>query len=180
MSRALTVYAVDLDDLVAVIGSNDEETLNQYLAHLPETHDPRCCVKGITSCEWVDPNVFRAIFAGGPFQVEYAEDYVKALEVICRSLGPSVYDMEFHFRSAPDDIVELATEMNLDGPFPQAEWRGWGSWAKEGCAEELAELEADGDDEPTDYDDSDYAFHRLNLLYASKRTDKDLIGFFSG
>ncbi|WP_455749853.1 DUF7691 family protein [Nocardia tengchongensis] len=164
----LHVYLVDVDVLTAVIGSKDEKLLRRVLGKFPDQAG-------------LGPALVREIFEGGPFQPERAKLYVEALELICGELGRFVGDTDFRFSSAPDDILELAHERRDAGPWPESDGAGWGSWDKESCAELLAELLGEVEDdeyyEDDEYED-EYVELRLEWLRASKKANKDLIGFW--
>ncbi|MGV9412509.1 DUF7691 family protein [Nocardia sp. NPDC003693] len=192
MSHILHVYLVDLAEIEAVIGSKDEEFLERLLAELPN-HDPSegCCEPcDAADCEGAEceecyrcedaqhPQALQAIFAGGPFEENHADDYVSALELVCEDLGPYIGDVNFWFgyKRLPEEILSLASDMDGD-LFPFTDSCGWGSIGKESCAELLPEWEANaaGPDDHGGYADPLATWFRRSVT-----EKKDLIGFWAG
>ncbi|MFE6922963.1 hypothetical protein ACFVAV_18185 [Nocardia sp. NPDC057663] len=187
MSQILHVYSLDLAELQAVIGSEDEKLLNRILArgrdHLLVT------LPSEDQDGHVERNkdALRAILAGGLFEEQLAEHYVEALELICDELASDGGDVQFRFgdKYLPFVIEDLATSMMGEDPFPDtpglaasinaAEWNGWGHMSKKDCAEELEEYAGYTPDDPNDLGSWVVAW-----LRESKAADKDLIGFWGG
>ncbi|WP_297626801.1 DUF7691 family protein [Nocardia sp.] len=200
MSHALHVYLVDRAKLEAVVGSNNNKLLNRVLEGGPpwrrmlsrlipplgrQAEDSRRLSITFQISDQdghVERNkaALRTIIAGGPFDEERAGNYVEALELICRQLGPYVGDATFWFGNddLPFVIEDLATGMVGQPPFPKSERNGWGVMSKKSCTEELEYWEGKVAEDP-DYSDG-YGELVVEWLRASKAANKDLIGFWGG
>lgn len=189
VSSTLNIYLVDLAELVAVVGSEDNERLDRILAW-----EPDALLLGFDADDRDDhvernKDALRKIFAGGPFVDDDAEHYVEALELICEELGgPPFSGARFRFGSGdlPSIIEELASGMMEEDPFPDApdlaesieiaEGNGWGHMSKEDCAEELDHWERAVAEDP-DYC-APFGPRIVEWLRRSKEVEKDLIGFW--
>lgn len=158
----MSLYVVDLAELKAVIGSNDAELRDRVLTELSEYHDPQ---------------VLRAIIAGGPFDENKAVDYFGALESICEVIGgKGVYNCEFRFGNDDFDHTELVDRLNDGRILPQSDGAGWGYWSFEDCTSTLADFEEEG--YPDEEDEDPYL--PIWCLREASDTQKDLVGFWAG
>ncbi|MGV9664461.1 DUF7691 family protein [Nocardia niigatensis] len=199
MSQILRVYLADFDELEAVIGSGNEELLNRILDGgspwrrtlarlIPPLgrrvqHAPRLSTSWHLSDQagHVERNksALRTIFAGGPYEKSHAANYVEAMELICRQLGPTIGDVAYRGSTddLPDLIDQLATSMMWEPPFPATDgYSGWGVSGKEYAAEELECWEDEVAEDPDCA--NGYGAPVVEWLRASIAANKDLIGFW--
>lgn len=167
----MQVYLGDKAQLEGVIGGKDEALLSRLLAAGDGADE-----------DAIDPEIFRAIINGGPFDEEDADEYTAAMHLICSILGDqSIDSVVFHFQSCPD-IVDIFYDWAFEDLLPEPEGSGCAIWTKESNADELDErIEdkgADFIDEDSGEIDRDEVDDETYWMNESRLAGKDLIFFW--
>lgn len=181
----MQVYSADLVRLKAAVGSKDAALFEAVTALWPS--DP---ASGSDDGDLSDRAALRVLIDGGPFDRDYSQRYLDALEAICRHIGEHVDDFSFHHGGFEELDEEFGVPEGLsiedfrfawsDDFFPYLESGGGGYWKHAECIAALSERE---EDDPEEYED----VHETPLedltgvdlwLMVAKRTGKDIVTFW--